>query len=124
MKSLFLKSQGDNPRNRVWEFLIVFREFDYNIKDIAKNSKISYSSAKRLIKDFLKKGIVIQTREIGNAKMYKLNIESGVVKRFIDFFWAVIDSESELNKERGKISVKDYSSTAPTAIGSISAKSI
>jgi len=100
MKSLFLKSQGNNPRNRLWEFLITFREYDYNIKDIAKNSKISYSSAKRLIKDFLKDGIVQHTREIGNAKMYKLNTDSKVVQSFINFFWAVIDSESELTKQK------------------------
>jgi predicted transcriptional regulator len=114
MKSLFLKSQGNNPKNRIWEFLIVFREYDYNIKDIAKNSKISYSSAKRLIKDFLKKGIVIQTREIGNAKMYKLDIKSNVVKKFMDFFWAVVDSESELNEGN----VEDYASAS---IGPVSA---
>lgn len=121
MKSLFLKSQGDNPRNRIWEFLIVFKEYDYNIKDIAKNSKISYSSAKRLVKDFLKKGMIVQTREIGNAKMYKLNTEGSVVKRFIDFFWAVVDSESEINKEKEKININDYSLAT---VGPVSAKSV
>jgi len=41
---------------------------------------------------FKEKMVVVETRVVGKAKMYKLNIENSVVKKFIDYYWAVIDA--------------------------------
>lgn len=93
MKSIFLKKQGNTPKNRIWDFLIVHSEFDYSMKEIAKHSGVSYTTMKRLWKSFKKKKIVTRTRIIGNAKMYKLNVDNPVVKKFIEYFWEVIEQE-------------------------------
>ena len=34
----------------------------------------------------------MQTRVVGKAKMYRLNLKNPVVNRFIDYYWAVVDS--------------------------------
>lgn len=121
-KSVFLKVEGDNPKNRIWDFFIVHSEFDYSMKEIAKYSKVSYTTLKRLWKDFRKKKIVIETRIIGKAKMYKLNLGNPVVEKFIDFFWEVIDNELGI-KEKKTVKNKHISSD-PVGVGSISARNV
>jgi len=91
-KSAFLKEQGDNPKNRIWGFLIVHSEYDYSMKEIARYSKVGYTTLKKVLKEFRQKKMVIQTRKVGKAKMYKLNLKNPVVEKFIDFYWTVVDS--------------------------------
>jgi len=91
-KSVFLKEQGDTPKNRIWGFLIVHSEYDYSMKEIARYSKVGYTTLKKIWKEFRQKKIVVQTRTVGKAKMYKLNLKNNVVEKFIDFYWAVVDS--------------------------------
>ncbi len=97
-KSLFLKREGFSPKNKVLDFLIIAQEFDYSLKDIAENAGISYSCMKQLKKDLLKNKWIIQTRSVGKANMYKLNINCKKVQKFIDFYWSVIESEYDNNK--------------------------
>lgn len=91
-KSVFLKEQGDTPKNRIWGFLIVHSEYDYSMKEIAKYSEVGYTTLKLVWNEFRFQKIVIQTRTIGKAKLYKLNLNNPVVQKFIDFYWAVVDS--------------------------------
>ena len=102
MVSIFLKLEGNTVKNRIWNFLIVNSEFDYSMKDIAKFSDVSYTALKEIWKEFIKRKIVIYTRNVGKAKMYKLNRENPQVENFVNYYWAVVDSE--VNK---KLSVKE-----------------
>jgi hypothetical protein len=65
------------------------------MKDIAKFSKVSYSSMKSIKNELIKEKWIIFTRNIGKAKMFKLNINNAKVSKFIDFYWSVIESETE-----------------------------
>jgi len=100
-KSVFLQEQGDTPKNRVWNFLIVHSEYDYSMTEIAKQTQIGYTTLKNIWKEFKTRNIVIQTRAIGKAKMYKLNSDNPVVEKFIDFYWTVV--ESVIQKDVGKV---------------------
>lgn len=124
-KSIFLKEQGNTPVNRIWNFLIVHQEFDYSMKEIARYSNVGYTTLKRVWKDFKKKKIVIQTRAIGKAKMYKLNLSNPVVKRFIDYYWSVVESiiEKGLVKNRKESNKGDYASSSVDSIA-VSARNI
>ena len=113
-KSAFLQEEGNTPKNRIWGFLIVHSEYDYSMKDIARYSKVGYTTLKRIWKEFKEKKIVVQTRVVGKAKMYRLNIKNPVVIKFIDYYWAVVDSvvEKKLGikyKEEGKEDLKSGS---------------
>ena len=99
MVSTFLKLEGNTVRNRIWNFLIVHSEFDYSMKDIAKLSEISYTALKEIWKELIKRNIVIHTRNVGKAKMYKLNRENPQVEKFIEFYWSVINSEVDKKLE-------------------------
>ena len=102
MVSIFLKLEGNTVRNRIWNFLIVHSEFDYSMKDIAKFSDVSYTALKEIWKEFIKRKIVTNTRNVGKAKMYKLNRETPQVEKFIGYYWSIIDSEidKQLRKEK------------------------
>ncbi len=124
MKSIFLKKQGASPKNKVLDFLIVHSELDYSLKEISRYSGAGYSTVKLLIKKLLKDGWVKTTRKISKIKLYKLNVNNPEVKKFIDFFWEVIEQEIE-GKPKDKASNCDHVSGS-SSVGAVaaSAKSI
>ena len=99
MASAFLRVEGSTVKNKIWSFLIVHSEYDYSMKDIARYSKAGYTTLKEIWRGFKEKKIVVQTRVVGKAKMYRLNLKNLVVNKFIDYYWAVVDSVAK--KESG-----------------------
>lgn len=94
-KSIFLKIEGFTPKNKVLDFLITAQDFDYSLKDIAEFSEISYPCMKQLKKELIRDKWIFLTRKIGKAQMYKLNLKSKKVQKFIEFYWSVINEEVE-----------------------------
>ena len=118
-RSVFLERDGYIPKNKVLDFLIVAQDFDYSLKEIAKHSNVSYPCIKQLKKELVKDKWIILTRKIGKAQMYKLNVKNPVVQKFIDYYWAVVESvvEKELGiKNKAKIHEDGYRSVAPLAV--------
>ena len=107
-ESVFLQQEGDIPKNRIWNFLIVYSEYDYSMKDIAKSAGVGYTTLKSIWKEFKQKKIVVQTRKVGKAKMYKLNLKNPVVEKFIDFYWTVIDA---IVKKENNTNINEESTT-------------
>lgn len=96
MASAFIKYEGNTPRNRIMEFLVTFAvEDDYSMTDIAKHSKVSYAAIKMIWKEFIKESRVIFTRNVGKAKMYKLNARNPIITKFIEYYWKIIEQETE-----------------------------
>ncbi len=90
METLFKKALGDTPQIRVLEFLIEGREFDYSISDIAEGAEIGRTTLFRIFDELIKNKIILSTRIIGNAKLYKLNQENIFVKKMIEVFDEII----------------------------------
>ena len=86
-KTAFLQVFGDSPMLKVLDFLIVNEDFDYSMTDIASQSGVGYSTLKLFWKKLEDGKIVKQTRVVGKAKMYRLNFDNPVVKKFRDFYW-------------------------------------
>jgi len=59
---------------------------DYSISDIAEGAGIGRTTLLRIWDDFVELGIVKPTRVIGNAKLYKLNMENAFVRKMVDLF--------------------------------------
>ena len=94
-KSVFLEKEGYNPKNKVLDFLIVASDFDYSLKEISKFSDVSYPCIKQLKKELVKNKWIVFTRAVGKSQMYKLNSKNNMVKKFIDYYWSVIESSME-----------------------------
>ena len=86
-KTVFLEIFGNSPILRILDFLVVYEDFDYSMTDIANLSGIGYSTLKLFWNKLEKNNIIINTRTVGKAKMYRLNTSNPVVKKFRDFYW-------------------------------------
>ncbi len=67
-------------RSKILDFLLTFREFDYSVTDIAKNSGLSFKTALNEIKILKNQNVVINSRNVGKALMFKLNMDSKSVQ--------------------------------------------
>ena len=114
MKSVFLKKQGESPKNKVLDFLITHSDLDYSLKEIARYSGAGYSTVKILIKKLVKDKWIMATRKISKVKLYKLNTTSPEVKKFIDFYWEVI--EQEIESKNKSASKHDFVSSVPASV--------
>ena len=86
MKTKLIKLFDNTPQLKVLEFLIEGRELDYSISDIAEGAGIGRTTLFSIWNDFVELGIVKRTRDIGNAKLYKLNLANPFVKKMVDLF--------------------------------------
>ena len=90
METLFRRTLGDTPKIRVLEFLIEGRELDYSISDIAEGAEIGRTTLFRIWEDLIKTEVITPTRQIGNAKLFRLNINNTFVKKFVEIFDEII----------------------------------
>ncbi len=89
MASAFLEVVGESPVFKVLDFLTINDDFDYSMTDIAKLSEVGYSTLKLFWPRLEGEQLVISTRVVGKAKMYRLNDKNLAVKKFKEFYWAV-----------------------------------
>lgn len=95
----FREFVGDSPTIRLIEFLIEGRGFDWSLTDLATKAEISWRTVHRLFPRFVKAGIVVQTRAIGRAKLYKLNLENPGVKKLVELFNILLERELQAQEE-------------------------
>ncbi|MCH8003147.1 MAG: hypothetical protein IH934_00815 [Nanoarchaeota archaeon] len=105
-KTSFRVVFGDSPIVKVIDFFLDNREFDYSLTDIAKNADIGWSTLHLFWKDFVMLGMVIKTRRIGRAELYKLNMKSPLVKKLIDLDTTISKKlmQEEITKQKLKVS--------------------
>ena len=94
-KSIFLEYFGTSPMIKVLDFLISARVFDYSMTEIARNAGVGWSAFTVVWKHLIKKGIVIQTRTVGNAKMFKLNTKNPIVRKLVKLDKDITNLETE-----------------------------
>ena len=83
-KTSFALVFGESPVAKVIDFLIDNQEFDYSLTDIAKGAEVGWSTLHQFWQDLVKLGVVKPTRKIGRAELYKLNLESPLVKKLVE----------------------------------------
>ena len=93
--SVFVEYFGSSPYVKVLDFLISGQEFDYSMTEVARGARVGWSAFTRIRKQLLGKGIIRQTRAIGNAKLFRLNRENPFVKRIIKLDWELTKLETD-----------------------------
>ena len=91
--TIFREIFGDTPKVRVIEYLLEGRELDHSIGDIAEGAGINRVTLFRLWPEIEKSKLVVHTRNIGNAKLFKLNTKNPYVKNIIEMFDKLISEE-------------------------------
>jgi len=91
-ETLFLRTLGiKSPALRILDFLMDNKAYDYSKTDIAKGAGISRTTLSSTWEHLEKNGLVSETRVVGRAKMYKLNLKSPVVQKFIELDNAICE---------------------------------
>src|SRR3989338_6830257 len=104
-KSLFVEFMGDSPMMKVMDYLITERELDFSITDMAENSRIGRATLYRLWDDLIKNEIIVHTRDVGKAKLFKLNVANAKIKKLIEIYDILVIDELKKHSERKKIEV-------------------
>lgn len=103
---------GDSGVARILDFLTLYRHFDYSMTEIAKNSGVGWRTLFRIWPPLENYGIVKMTRQIGRAKMYRLNTDSSVARALINLALEIASvdarkiTKEELAKEPVEVEAK------------------
>ncbi|MGH9909893.1 MAG: hypothetical protein ACRD32_04570 [Nitrososphaerales archaeon] len=71
---------GDTPACRILQFLLVHRDWDYTLKEIARQTHVGYRTFYRFIPKLIELDIIKISRRVGASKLYRSNLDSEIVK--------------------------------------------
>lgn len=89
-ESILIAVLGDYPLIRILNYLLIYRELDYSLTDIAESSGVAWSTLNLVWPKLEELKIVVNTRKVGRAKMYKLNSENKIVQHLIKFADSIV----------------------------------
>ncbi len=89
-ETIFIEVFGTNPVMKVLDFLITYQLFDYPLTEIAKKSRVGYSTLKTFLNKLEKNNMVIKTRKVGKSYLYKINTNNPAIKQLIKLDWNLI----------------------------------
>ena len=75
-----LESRYPCSQSKIMDFLLTMQDYDYSISDISKNAGVGFKTTLGIIRELEDDDIILKTREVGMAQMYKLNLDSEQVK--------------------------------------------
>ena len=84
---------GNSPKVKVLDTLIENPNLDYSKKELAEAAGISKSTLYKLWDELEEEGIVVETRKIGNATLFKLNEDSKIVRELVRFEKRLLQSK-------------------------------
>ena len=80
---------------KILDFLTVFHDYDYSKMDVAKNSGVSFRHALREIQKLEELALIKQTRTVGHAQMYKLNMDTPATMLLCKFAVEIAGQEAQ-----------------------------
>ncbi len=101
-KSLLLRTLGDSPRLRIIDFFLDNPFFDFTKKEVMEALSMGKRTFYKHFKEIEKYGIVLVSRKIGRAKLYRINLEHPLVKalRKYETELSLRIAEEELKKQK------------------------
>ena len=108
-ESIFLQILGASPKMKILDFLLTFQAFDYSLTEVAQKTSVSYPIVVNVMEDFLRNGMIAETRKIGKARLFKLDEQNHLTKQLLKLQWemaknpAVFIQEESNNKAGEKI---------------------
>jgi len=102
-ESIFLDYVGDSPRMRVLQYFIEGRDFDYTLTDLL-HAGVSWGTLNTLIPTLAELGIILKTRKIGRATLYKINLNNSVAKQLMALYdTLLLEKLQELDEKKIEI---------------------
>lgn len=108
-ESLFIRELGiKSPMLKVLDFLMDNEAFDYSKTDIAEGAEMSRATLFKVWPRLEALDLITATRMVGQAKMYRLNKKSPLVKKLMELD-DVISEYFAMKHDRSEIGLKDVS---------------
>ena len=104
-RSLFIEFMGDSPTVRIFDYLITEGELDFSITDMAENAGVGRSTLYRIWDGLIENNIIIHTRDIGKAKLFKLNAKDQRIKKLIEIYDMLVLDELKKKVEEQKLEI-------------------
>lgn len=95
----------DSAVAKLLDFLTLYKDFDFSKTEISRNSGVAWKTLYRAWPLLEKYGLVVETRRIGRATMFKLNTDNPIAKAMWEFAFQIskydVDKivKEELKKE-------------------------
>jgi len=105
----------DSSIAKLIDFLTLYRDFDYPKTEISKNSGVSWKTLYRLWPLLEKYNLVVKTRQIGRATLYKLNTENPIAQALnkLALETAAFDVNEELTRQTKEQKTQEKNETIP-----------
>jgi len=84
-KPLLIRAQGNSPKPRILDYLLDYKLNDFTKKEIVEALGMSKLTFYKYFKELEELGLVIPSRNIGRATLYKINLENPIVKMIIEY---------------------------------------
>jgi len=101
--SVFVEYFGGSPYVKILDFLIEGQEFDYSMTEVARGAGVGWSAFTKVWEKLLKNKIIVPTREIGNAKLFRLNKKNPIVEKIVQLDWELTKLATDKFLEEKKI---------------------
>jgi DNA-binding transcriptional ArsR family regulator len=88
---MFTEWFGGAPHARVFDFLAEDPQTDRTITGISRGADVARPTVYKVLDDFQDNDLVVETRQVGNSRLFQLNLENRTVH---DLLW-VIEPELE-----------------------------
>lgn len=76
----FTEHFGDTPRARLLDFLGDHPASDYSITELSEKADVSRPTIYRELPELERLGYIVQTRTLGQSRLFKLNTDHAVVR--------------------------------------------
>ena len=77
---MFTDYLGDTPRAKLLDFLGDHPTSDYNVTELASKAGITRVTVYKTLDELVKVKMVSQTRDVGQSKMFSINMEHPVIR--------------------------------------------
>ena len=86
---------GSSAATRILDQLTLFQDDAYSQMEIAKNSDVSFPHTLNAIQKLEELNLIIKTKTIGRAKLYKLNTDNPAAQLLIKFKFELAMQEAQ-----------------------------
>ena len=105
----------DSSIAKLLDFLTLYKDFDYPKTEISRNSGVSWKTLYRLWPLLEKYNLVVKTRQIGRATLFKLNTENPIAQALnkLALETAAFDVNEELTRQTKEQKTQEKNETIP-----------
>jgi len=83
--SILVRALGSSPKLRILDYLLDYKLNDFTKKEIVEALGMSKLTFYKYFEDLLDLGLVVPSRKIGRATLYKINLNNPIVKMLVEY---------------------------------------